>query len=168
MQCLPTNQYKDLVIPIGIDIKAEGEVVFSAVGTNLETGCKMILEDKLTNTFTDLSTSAYKATVVANTSTSDRFFLHTSDIVSAIGEQSLSTRKLTAYAVRNVEIRLVGEVSEKAMATLYNSLGQVVLTKLLSGGSLNIIGLVNLSSGVYMLNINDNGTAQTIKLMVRK
>jgi hypothetical protein len=47
-------------------------------------------------------------------------------------------------------------------------LGQVVLTKRLSAGNLNIIGLPNLNSGLYLLNINDKGAPQTIKVMVRK
>ena len=76
--------------------------------------------------------------------------------------------KFTAYAVRNVEIWVIGEVGSDAVATLYNGLGKVVLTKKLGAGSLNIIGLPNLSSGVYLLNINDKGTTQTIKVMVRK
>ena len=168
LQCLPTNQYKDLVIPVGVDSKSAGEVVFSAVGTNLESGCKMILEDRLTNTFTDLSTNTYKAAVVANTATAERFFLHTSDIVSAIGDQSIASGKLRAYAVRNVEVRIIGEVSDKAVATMYNALGQVIFTKILTGGNLNIIGLPNLNSGVYPLMINDKGTTQTIKVMVRR
>jgi hypothetical protein len=51
---------------------------------------------------------------------------------------------------------------------LVNGLGKVLLTKKLGAGSLNIIGLPNLSSGLYLLNINDKGTTQTIKVMVRK
>jgi hypothetical protein len=75
---------------------------------------------------------------------------------------------LTAYANGNQEIRVIGEVGENAVATLFNGLGQVVLTKKLGAGSLNIIGIPNLSSGLYLLNINDKGTPQTIKVMVRK
>jgi hypothetical protein len=128
----------------------------------------VILEDKLTHTFTDLSKGSYKAAVLANTSTSERFFLHTGDIISSLEDQSLANGKLTAYARGNKEIRVIGEVGEGAIATLYNGLGQVVLTKKLGTGSLNIIGLPNLNSGVYLLNINDKGTPQTIKVMVRK
>jgi hypothetical protein len=51
---------------------------------------------------------------------------------------------------------------------LVNGLGQVVLTKKLGAGNLNIIGLPNLNSGLYLLNINDKGTPQTIKVIVRK
>ena len=82
--------------------------------------------------------------------------------------QSHKPGKLAAYTVLNVEIRVVGDVGEGAVATLFNGLGKVVVTKKLESGNLNIIGLPNLSSGVYLLNINDKGTAQTIKVMVRK
>jgi hypothetical protein len=105
---------------------------------------------------------------VANTAGTGRFYLHTGDIVSGLEDQSISEGKLTAYAKGNKEIRVLGEVGDGAVATLVNGLGQVVLTKKLGAGSLNIIGLPNLSSGVYLLNINDKGTPQTIKVMVRK
>jgi hypothetical protein len=55
-----------------------------------------------------------------------------------------------------------------AVATLFNGLEKMVLTKRLDYRTLNIIGLPNLSSGLYLLNINDKGTTQTIKVMVRK
>ena len=167
LQCLPPNQYNNLVIPIGIDSKAAGEIVFTVETVQLDPTCKVILEDKLTHTFTNLSKNSYKAAVVANTSTSDRFFLHTGDIVSGLEDQVLPS-KLTAYAKGNKEIRVIGEVGEGAVATLVNGLGQVVVTKKLGAKSLNIIGLPLLSSGLYLLNINDKGTIQTIKVMVRK
>jgi hypothetical protein len=63
---------------------------------------------------------------------------------------------------------VIGEVGEGSVATLVNGLGEVVLTKKLGAGSLNIIGLPNLGSGLYLLNINDKGTPQTIKIMIRK
>jgi hypothetical protein len=167
-QCLPTNQYNRMVIPVGIDSKIGGEIVFTVETVQLDPNCKVILEDKLTNTFTDLSKYTYKTTVAANNSVSDRFFLHTADIVSGLEDQEISSKKLRAYAVGNLEIRVIGEVSDKSVATLYNGLGKVVLTKKLSAGNLSIIGLPNLGSGVYFLNINDKGTPQTIKVVVRK
>ncbi|MEI6143337.1 MAG: T9SS type A sorting domain-containing protein [Mariniphaga sp.] len=167
LQCLPPTGYDKLVIPIGIDSKAASEIVFSVQAVQLDPNCKVILEDRLTDTFTDLSKGNYKAAVAANTAGTGRFFIHTGDIISGVDDQVLPG-KLTAYAVRNVEIRVVGEVGEGAVATLYNGLGQVVLTKKLSAGNLNIIGLQNLSSGVYLLKIDNNGTPQTFKVMVRK
>ena len=167
LQCLPTNQYSSLVIPIGIDSKVGGEIVFSVQVVQLDPTCKVILEDRLINTFTDLSKNKYKASVVANTATSDRFYLHTGDIISGLEDQVLPG-KVTAYFIGNKEIRIIGEVGNDAVATIYNGLGKVVLSKKLGTGTLNIIGIPNLGSGFYFLNINDNGTSQTIKVMVRK
>jgi hypothetical protein len=168
LQCLPANQYKDLVIPVGIDSKAGGEIVLSVETVQLTQDCKIILEDKLTNTFTDLYTGIYKTTVAANTTGAGRFYLHTGDIISGVEDHQVLSGKLRAYAIRNVEIRVIGEVEEGAFATLVNGLGQVVLTKKLGAGNLNIIGLPSLASGVYLLHINDKGTPQTIKIMIRK
>ncbi len=167
LQCLPTNHYDKLVIPVGIDLKTAGEVVFTAETANLEAGCRVILEDKLTNTFTDLSKNEYKAALAANTASSDRFFLHTSDIISGLEDHNLPG-KLTAYAKGNKEIHLIGEVGSNAEATLFDTSGRVILFKTLGAGSLNIIGLPNLKSGLYMLNVKDKGTTQTIKMMIRK
>ena len=167
LQCLPTNQYTNLVIPIGIDSKAGGEIVFSVETVQLEAGCKVILEDRLTNTFTDLSTGSYKVSVIANTAGTGRFYLHNCDIISHLEEQVLPG-KITAYVKGNKEIRIIGEVGNDAVATMYNGLGKVVLSKKLGTGTMNIIDLPNPSSGVYLLNINNNGTSQTIKVMVRK
>jgi hypothetical protein len=167
LQCLPPTGYDKLVIPVGINSKTGGEIVFTVESVQLDPTCKVILEDKLTNTFTNLSNNNYKAVVEANTAGTGRFYLHTGDIISGVEDQVLS-EKVTAYANGNKEIRVIGEIGNDAVATLYNGLGQVLLTKRLSAGSLNIIGLPNLASGVYLLYINDKGTPQTIKVMVRK
>ena len=75
--------------------------------------------------------------------------------------------KLTVYTKENTEIRVIGEVGDKAIATLFNGLGKVLLTKKMDAGNLNIIGLPNLNTGLYMLNIDDKGTTQTIKIIIR-
>ncbi|MEI6140717.1 MAG: choice-of-anchor Q domain-containing protein [Mariniphaga sp.] len=168
LQCLPPTDYSKLVIPVGIDSKAGGEIVLSVQTVQLDPTCKVILEDKLTNTFTDLSKDTYKAAVVANTAGTGRFYLHTGDIVSGFEDQVLTDGKLTAYAKGNTEIHVIGEVGDGSVATLVNGLGQVVLIKKLGAGNLNIIGLPNLTSGLYMLNIDNNGAPQTIKMMIRK
>ena len=167
LQCLPNTGFGKLIIPVGIDSQAGGEIVFSVETVQLDPTAKVILEDRLINTFTDLSTNTYKAAVAANTAGTGRFYLHMGDIISGLEDQVLSV-KVTAYAKGNREIRVLGEVGDGAIATLVNGLGQVVLSKKLGDGNLNIIGIPNLSSGVYLLNINNKGTTQTIKVMVRK
>ncbi|MEI6143483.1 MAG: choice-of-anchor Q domain-containing protein [Mariniphaga sp.] len=166
LQCLPPNGYDKMVIPVGIDSKSGGEIVLSIETVQLDPNCKVILEDKLTNTFTDLSNGNYKTSVLANTVGTGRFYLHTGDITSGLKDLVLPG-KLTVYTKENTEIRVIGEVGDKAIATLFNGLGKVLLTKKMDAGNLNIIGLPNLNTGLYMLNIDDKGTTQTIKIIIR-
>jgi hypothetical protein len=167
LQCLPITDYLKMVIPVGLDSKAGGDVVFSAETSNLATDCKVIFEDKLSNSFTDLSRLTYKTTVAANTSVIDRFYLHTGDIVSGIDDQVLDSN-LMAFAVRNVEIRVLGEVSSKAVAMLYDMMGKLILVRNMDAGMMNTIALPPVPDGTYMLNIKDNGTSQTIKILIRR
>jgi len=167
IQALPDNDYKNMVIPVGIDAKTGGEVIFSAELLNLPSECKVILEDKVTKTFTDLSKDNYKVAVVANSTISDRFQLHTSDMISRLGTETLAG-KLTAYAIRNTEIRVVGEVNNNATAKLYNLQGSTVLIENLKAGNLNVIPTANLKNGIYMLSVEDQGKIQTFKLLIRE
>jgi hypothetical protein len=157
IQALPDNNFSSMIIPVGVESKIGGEVLFSAQTTNLPSACKVILEDKLTKTFTDLSANVYKAAILPNSTIADRFQLHTSiATIGAIG-QSILSGKLNAYAIGNTEIRVVGEVSGKAVATLYDVLGRAVAIHKLSEGTLNVIPLSNIKSGVYILSVEDKG-----------
>ena len=166
IQALP-NDYKSMVIPVGIDVKTGGEVIFSAELKNLSSECKVILEDKETKTFTDLTKGNYKAAIVANSSFSDRFQLHTSDLISKLGNETL-VGKLSAYAIRNTEIRVVGEVGNNAIARLYNLQGSVMQIENLKAGNLNVIATANIKNGIYMLSVEDQGKIQTFKLLIRE
>ncbi|MDP4291984.1 MAG: T9SS type A sorting domain-containing protein, partial [Bacteroidota bacterium] len=166
IQALPDNE-SGMIIPIGLDYKTGGQVEFSTEMTNMPSVCSVILEDKVTKTFTDISKSKYIVSVDANSSISDRFRLYTSKAVDKT-DQGLINDKLTAYADRNIEIRVVGSVSKNAVATLYDMYGKVVLVKNLEEGSLNIIPLQNTKIGAYVLSVNDNGRVRGFKILVRE
>jgi len=72
-------------------------------------------------------------------------------------DDETSAKKLTAYAIRNTEIRIKGEVSKNAVAKVYDIQGRLMLTKNLEEGSLNIIETPNYKTGIYLLQVNDNG-----------
>ena len=168
IQALPDNNYNSMIIPIGVDSKTGGQVVFSAETFNLPSGVKVILEDIQAKTFTDLSTSSYKAIIAANSDVSDRFRLHNSTATTqgAIGDPALAG-KLNAYAYLNSEIRVVGDVSKDAVATLYDVQGKSVLIQKLSEGSLNVIPISGVSTGLYLLSVKDGAKSQTFKILLK-
>jgi hypothetical protein len=166
IQALPGNEYESMIIPVGIDSKTGGDVVFSSELFNLPSGCKVILEDKLNKTFTDLSVKSYQTTIAANSSITDRFFIHTSNQTTGIADAMAD--KLSAYAIRNIEIRVKGSVSKQAVATLYDIQGRAVVVKNLEEGSMNIIPTPNIKTGIYMLYVKDNEKVQAFKIPVKE
>jgi hypothetical protein len=168
IQCLPENQIENMAVPIGIDYEKGGEVKISAQSVELPAGTKVILEDKVLNSFTDLTDGAeYKVTVSPDTKGIGRFYLHTTNqIISGLNNAVLAG-KLTAYAIGNTEIRIVGKVSSKAIATLYDVQGKVVMIENLNEGTLNVLPTTAIKQGIYMLSVRDNGTLQTFKFVIR-
>ncbi|MEI7526039.1 MAG: T9SS type A sorting domain-containing protein, partial [Mariniphaga sp.] len=168
IQALPDNNYNDMIIPVGVDSKTGGQVVFSAETFSLPTGVKVILEDKVAKTFTDLATTTYKAVLVPNSIVADRFQLHnsTSTIQGNIGDPTLGG-KLTAYAYMNSEIRIVGQVSKDAVATLYDVQGKSVIITKLAEGSLNVIPISSVSTGLYLLSVKDGVNSQSFKILLK-
>jgi len=167
LQCLPDNDLTTMIIPIGIDSKAGGEVEFSAELMNLPSDCKVILEDKVKMTFTDLTEDDYTTSVEAGSSIANRFQLHTSYQTTGLDGSNLAG-KLSAYAVRNTEIRVKGQISNQAVATLYDVQGRVIVVKNLEEGSMNMIPTPNIKTGIYMLYVKENGRMQAFKIPVKE
>ncbi len=168
IQALPDNNFDGMIIPVGVDSKTGGQVVFSAETFSLPSGVKVILEDKVAKTFTDLATTTYKAVLVPNSIVADRFQLHnsTSTIQGNIGDPTLGG-KLTAYAYMNSEIRIVGQVSKDAVATLYDVQGKSVIITKLAEGSLNVIPISSVSTGLYLLSVKDGVNSQSFKILLK-
>ena len=165
IQCLPTN-YNNLVIPIGVDCNDGGDVTFSAENVDLPSGYNIILEDKITGTFTSLTGNVvYKATLPAETSGIGRFYIHTgTNLTTGTSGLNVELNKLNAYIANGVII-IEGEVGDHAIATLFDLQGQKVNVTPLQKKSLNTLSCPNLIKGIYMLTIQQNGETVTRKLI---
>jgi hypothetical protein len=165
MQALPGSNISKLVIPVGLESKSGGPVVFSAQTFGLPADCKVILEDLVTNTFTDLQSSNYKVTVAPNSVILNRFQLRTGVVTVDPGP---TAGDMIAYLFHNAEIRIEGEVTSEGVAKLYDTLGRLVLTQKLNPGGLNIVPTSSVSSGMYLLKVADKGTLHTFKFLIRQ
>jgi len=167
IQCLPES-YDNLVIPVGVDCKDGGEITFSAETVNLPAACNVILEDRTTNTFTSLADGAtYNTTVQAGSTAVGRFYIHTGDnTTTGISGLTAEIFSLKAYAVKG-SIIIEGEVSDQAIATLYDLQGLKVLAHSLQKGSLNTLSCPDLMNGIYLLTIQQDGETVTKKLILK-
>ena len=165
IQCLPEN-YDNLVIPVGVDSKDGGEITFSAETVEIPKNCKVILEDRATNTYASLAEGGtYKTTVLAGTSAVGRFYIHTSEnSTTGTSELTADISSLKAY-IANDAIIIEGEVGDQAIATLYNLHGQKMSINSLQKGYLNTLPCSDLTKGIYLLTIQQNGKTATKKLI---
>lgn len=60
IQALPNSDIEDTVIPIGIIAKTDNELSFSVKTLNLNESIDIYLEDRINNTFTNLSRKPIK------------------------------------------------------------------------------------------------------------
>ena len=166
IQCLP-GTYDSLIIPLGIDSKTGGEITFSAETLSLPATCSVIIEDKLTKTFTTLDTGAsYKATMAGETSGTGRFYLHTSKLTTGTSSQlSGNEFKLKAYPA-NSKIIIEGEVGNMTQACLFDINGRKLGQYKLQEGTRNTITAPQLASGIYLLSVTEPGKTFNTKIVI--
>lgn len=165
LQCLPDNEYNQLIIPVGLDCKTAGTVTFSIRPVNLPGECKPVLLDKQTGIATDFSVAGakYTATVAADTRGTGRFYLYTNRIGSGIDEET--TAGLLIYNV-NRDIRIEGMVSGKADAILYDLSGKAIGNYKLEPSTVNILRPLGIPAGTYLLVVRDGEKSSTGKLVL--
>ena len=165
IQALPNNGFDTMVIPVGLDFTAGGEVTFSAELQNLSPDCQPVLEDKLTHTFTDLTTHAYTVTIPANSVITDRFRLHLSKLSTGLNNE-INSNELRVFAIKNTGIRIMGMVTANTLATLYDTQGRVIAQRKLQNSDNNIVPTTNLSQGIYLLSLTGGTRPQQFKIQL--
>lgn len=157
LQSLPNSDLESMVIPVGIKATA-GEITFSANVANLPTDIKVFLEDRVANTFTrlDEANSKYSVTLNADANGIGQFYLHTSK--SSLSTKSVNLNNISVYTVNKATLKIVGLSQGKSSVKLFNMLGKQVLNTNFTTNGVSEIALPNLSSGIYIVQIeNANG-----------
>jgi hypothetical protein len=165
IQCLPLEGLDTLVIPVGIDLPAGGEITFSAKTELIPSGSKVIFEDRQLGILTDLvaNPSGYVVTLPVSTFGTGRFFLHTGE-----GEVHTNLKPDEVIQVYSVgkKIYLNGETTPKAMISLYSIQG-VLIKVFISDGSVHQQFDANgITDGVYLMSITDKQKKRTYKLFL--
>ncbi|HSM49230.1 MAG TPA: T9SS type A sorting domain-containing protein, partial [Draconibacterium sp.] len=167
LQCLPLANFGTLTVPVGIDFTAGGDVTFTTQLLNLPAERKIVFEDRLLNVSTifNIGKSEYKTTIAANSRGTGRFYLHISDNqITGIWDVA-GPNKITAWVERE-EIVINGITENKAVVTLYDLRGSSVLVRNLEKTTSNRINVNGLTTGIYMLQVNENGKRTGIKLQI--
>ncbi len=153
LQCLPTD-FDNLIIPIGLDAKAGEIVSFSTDAINLSEQYAVILEDRVSNTFTSLSDEGvYNILLTDDIDGIGRFFVHTT-FKSALGFDDLSVEN--AFQVfsssRDNQVVIRGEVAANTTAKIFSITGKLMEEISLKQSTENRISF-NKESGIYIIQI---------------
>ncbi len=177
VQCLPTNTWTNLSIPVGIDLLLGGEVAFSVSNSDVPVGYYPILVDNLLkiNTYLKTPTDTYTINLPAGTSGAGRFFLTFGDGSSTGTEVTVKDpmRYLKIYpnpASDVISIQVEG-YSGKIRLQIVNTQGTIVreLRYELSGKERHTFEIADItfSKGLYLVKaIYSDGTEKTERLII--
>ncbi len=164
LQCLPQNNYENMVIPIGLKATKGKEITFSLDKINFN-DYKIYLEDKLKGTFTQLdkTNTNYKITLNEDTNTIGRFYLHTTQ--ATLNVKDVNSLKVKVFISEDKTIHLIGLHTEKIRIEVFDILGKKVLNRTLNNSYKTQLPNT-LKSGTYILNIQSNNNVWRKKIIL--
>ena len=166
LQCLPNTDFETMVIPIGLNINSNKTVTISSEVVNIPTGINVYLEDKNTNTFTNLSDESYTFTTTSKMEGIGRFYLHTSGKSLSINDE-ITLNNVSIYQTSKENLRIVGVHSGKSKIILSDILGKEVFSNHFEAKGTNNIPLSNLKTGIYIVRL-ETQNGQLVKKIVLK
>ncbi len=169
LQYLPASSLEKSEVALGINIKNDDQVTFSAETINLPLGTNILLEDRLTGSFTSLKDGETYTTQVEKDEMGGRFFLHTvnsNNATTGIGN-SKGQSDIQVYQA-NDNIVISGQIPMNANAVLYDMVGRRIKIVELDQIAMNFISTSDIKTGIYMLKIQLNGNIFSQKIAVNR
>ncbi len=167
MQYLPSLLLDKTEIAVGLESNESGSISFLALTENLPLGYKVVLEDRLLGTFTELNEiETYTTDITKNAQGKGRFYLHISNSTTKIGDIS-ATSDFNAYYA-NEKIIINGDIQGNARAIVFDLMGRKIKEVQLERIPMNSISTVGLKNGIYLLNIQYDGGLFTKKIPLNR
>ena len=155
----------DVSIPLGINVPQGQQVTVSMINTRLPDGVEVYLEDALANTFTLLNNSDYIFTPTTNLNNAGRFFLRFNS--NTLSTETTDLDRLQIYTL-NQTLFVNGLLNAATTVTLFDIQGRKVLTtELKSGSTNNTLDVSNMSSGVYIVKLNNTTQQKTQRVIIK-
>ena len=163
-QALPVEGASGIVVPVGIDSEKGGEVTFSAFTVPLGSN-KFWLEDRKTGTYTDLTTKSYTVTLPAKSYGTGRFYIVAS-VNTPTGINDPDDGSALRIWTSNGNVIIKGDVTERAVCSIYNVNGELIIETKLTDDDLNTVQLPSDSRGVCIVRVADGPKVTTGKVVV--
>lgn len=164
-QALPLSLAGQVKVAVGIDFPGGGEITFSAK-TVPAGNIRFWLEDRVTGSFTDLTTKSYSVTLPVDTYGSGRFFiLASANTPTAINKPEAPGDDLRIW-VSGERVIISGAVSEGSLCEVFDISGRKLLQQYLADGVMNLIDLPGGVHGVIVARVTDGEKVVSRKVAV--
>ncbi len=160
LQCLPTDDFESVIIPIELN-SVTSTVEFSVGTSNLPLNIKVYLEDKQDNSFNLLSRAQTYTAQVNIGENADRFYIHTSQ--QALDQMSELSEKENNIIpqIQSSSLLICGEVLEGTRLSIIDLTGRAVFETNVSSATVSIPSLNN---GVYIVKLSNGQTTYSQKI----
>ncbi|WP_299119810.1 T9SS type A sorting domain-containing protein [uncultured Winogradskyella sp.] len=167
VQSVSYSDIDNVTIPLGINIAQGEQATVSIFENNIPEGITVILEDNVTNTFTNLLEGDYIFTPTTTLSETGRFYIHFSNTTLNTTENILNGLEIYTNA-NPKEIVVKGQLESKTTLQLYDIQGRLVNTQLLNTkDTKHTVDVSNLSAGVYVVQLLNNFGNRTQKVILK-
>ena len=166
IQSIPYIEDQSTSIPLGIQISENSNFIIKAIHNDLNEDTVLLLEDRLTNTYTDITNTSneYSITEISNANNilKDRFFLHitSNTVLNSINHELL---KKSCFYLKGHNL-ILKQIKEETNISIFNSLGQKVFQKLINTDeNINLSGTLN--QGYYIVRIKSKNSDISKKML---
>ena len=167
VQSLPISEMESTVIPVGIISEAGKELTFSMTGVNIPSDVKIYLEDRVANTFNELTESkTFKVTLSDALNDVGRFYLHASKSVLS-ADDALALNGVSMYKSNATTLKVVGLPNGASNIKLFNILGKQVLNTSFIANGVKEITLSKLAKGIYIVQLETETSKLNKKIVLK-
>ena len=159
VQCVTDTFSVEKVLPLGFDYSTGGIATFSTANVSLPDGVAISLEDRVGGVVTDLTTSGakYQVNLPINTIGTGRFYIHLIQ-TNSTGISNLKDNSTIFVEANRNGINIFGNTGLNSTATIYDVNGKAKGTFNLDNSTSHYLPVSDLSSGIYILKIENQST----------
>ncbi|WBX73008.1 PKD domain-containing protein [Tenacibaculum pacificus] len=156
IQSLPNSDLETMVVPVGVTAEAGKQITFSVNTQNFPSDIKVYLEDRVSNTFTDISETNHKVVLENAAKGTGQFYIHTTsqNLNDAPVQEDL--QNVSIYKSEKNSITISGLQTDNASLNVFSILGKKVFTTQFKSNGVSVITLPKTSEGIYIIQLSSS------------
>ncbi|BAO76177.1 T9SS-dependent choice-of-anchor J family protein [Winogradskyella sp. PG-2] len=167
VQALGETDYENVTVPLGVNANQGEQLTFSISINTLPSAVEVYIDDIVANVSTLLNSSNYVLNPSVNLNGIGRFYLRFTDTSLSVTENSLSNLSIYNNA-SDKTIIISGQLIQSTVANIYDLQGRLVSSnKLDTSKTIQSINADYLSTGIYIVQLNNNMQDISKKLIIR-